>query len=80
MPRRDHYYNKAKQEGYRSRSAYKLQQLDETAGLFAEEKTVLDLGAAPGGWLQVAAERVGFGTVIGVANPKRGFTSSIRTR
>jgi 23S rRNA (uridine2552-2'-O)-methyltransferase len=66
MPRRDHYYNKAKQEGYRSRSAYKLQQLDETAGLFSEGKTVLDLGAAPGGWLQVAAERVGSGTVIGV--------------
>jgi len=66
MPRRDHYYNKAKQEGYRSRSAYKLQQLDETAGLFAEGKTVLDLGAAPGGWLQVASERVGSGTVIGV--------------
>ena len=66
MPRRDHYYNKAKQEGYRSRSAYKLQQLDETAGLFSEGKTALDLGAAPGGWLQVAAEHVGSGTVIGV--------------
>ena len=66
MARRDKYYNKAKQQGYRSRSAYKLQQLDETAGLFAEGKTVLDLGAAPGGWLQVAIERVGSGTVIGV--------------
>ena len=66
MARRDEYYNKAKQQGYRSRSAYKLQQLDETAGLFAEGKTVLDLGAAPGGWLQVAIERVGSGTVIGV--------------
>ena len=66
MARRDEYYNKAKQQGYRSRSAYKLQQLDETAGLFAEGKTVLDLGAAPGGWLQVAIERVGSGTVIGI--------------
>ena len=66
MARRDEYYNKAKQQGYRSRSAYKLQQLDETAGLFAEGKTVLDLGAAPGGWLQVAIERVSSGTVIGV--------------
>ena len=66
MARRDEYYNKAKQQGYRSRSAYKLQQLDETAGLFSEGKTVLDLGAAPGGWLQVAIERVGSGTVIGV--------------
>ena len=66
MTDRDEYYNKAKQQGYRSRSAYKLQQLDETAGLFSEGKTVLDLGAAPGGWLQVAIERVGSGTVIGV--------------
>jgi 23S rRNA (uridine2552-2'-O)-methyltransferase len=67
MTDRDHYYNKAKQEGYRARSAYKLIQLDETAGLASEGDTVVDLGAAPGGWLQVAAERVGSGgTVVGV--------------
>ncbi|MFB6189794.1 MAG: SAM-dependent methyltransferase [Halapricum sp.] len=67
MTDRDKYYNKAKQEGYRARSAYKLQQLDETAGLFGPGNTVVDLGAAPGGWLQVAAERVGpEGTVVGV--------------
>jgi len=67
MTDRDKYYNRAKQEGYRARSAYKLQQLDETAGLFGEGNTVVDLGAAPGGWLQVAAERVGSrGTVVGV--------------
>ncbi len=67
MSHRDEYYNRAKQEGYRTRSAYKLEQIDETAGLFGEGNTVVDLGAAPGGWLQVAAERVGeTGTVIGV--------------
>jgi len=67
MTRKDRYYNQAKQEGYRSRSAYKLQQLDETAGLFGPGNAVVDLGAAPGGWLQVAAERVGdAGTVVGV--------------
>jgi 23S rRNA (uridine2552-2'-O)-methyltransferase len=67
MSNRDRYYNRAKQEGYRARSAYKLQQLDETAGLLGEGRTVVDLGAAPGGWLQVAAERVGSrGTVVGV--------------
>ncbi len=67
MARKDHYYNKAKQEGYRARSAYKLKQLDETAGLFGPGNTVVDLGAAPGGWLQVAAEAVGpGGTVVGV--------------
>ncbi len=67
MSGKDHYYNKAKQEGYRARSAYKLQQLDDTAGLLGEGRTVVDLGAAPGGWLQVAAERVGpSGRIVGV--------------
>jgi 23S rRNA (uridine2552-2'-O)-methyltransferase len=67
MSGKDEYYNKAKQEGYRARSAYKLKQLDETAGLLGDGRTVVDLGAAPGGWLQVAAERVGHrGTVVGV--------------
>jgi len=67
MTGRDEYYNKAKQQGYRARSAYKLQQLDETADLLGEGRTVVDLGAAPGGWLQVAAERVGpEGLVVGV--------------
>ncbi len=67
MSGKDDYYNRAKQEGYRARSAYKLQQLDETAGLLGQGRTVVDLGAAPGGWLQVAAERVGpDGRVLGV--------------
>ncbi len=67
MSRKDKYYNKAKQEGYRTRAAYKLKQLDRDAGLFGPGNTVIDLGAAPGGWLQVAAEKVGeHGTVIGV--------------
>jgi 23S rRNA (uridine2552-2'-O)-methyltransferase len=67
MARKDDYYNRSKQEGYRARSAYKLKQLDETAGLFGPGNVVVDLGAAPGGWLQIAAEAVGDdGTVIGV--------------
>ncbi|WP_440990336.1 23S rRNA (uridine(2552)-2'-O)-methyltransferase [Haloarchaeobius baliensis] len=67
MARKDHWYNKSKQEGYRSRAAYKLKQLDRKEGLFGPGNTVVDLGAAPGGWLQVAAEEVGSrGTVIGV--------------
>ncbi|MDZ7849811.1 MAG: 23S rRNA (uridine(2552)-2'-O)-methyltransferase [Halodesulfurarchaeum sp.] len=67
MSGKDEYYNRAKQQGYRSRSAYKLQQIDDQVGLLAPGDTVLDLGAAPGGWLQVAAERVGeAGRVIGV--------------
>ncbi len=67
MTGRDEYYNRSKQEGYRARSAYKLKQLDEDAGLFGPGNTVVDLGAAPGGWLQVAAEAVGpGGRVVGV--------------
>ena len=67
MARKDKWYNKAKQQGYRSRAAYKLQQLDQKEGLFGPGNTVVDLGAAPGGWLQVAAEAVGEeGKVIGV--------------
>ncbi|OLZ42499.1 23S rRNA methyltransferase [Natrinema saccharevitans] len=64
---RDHYYNKAKQEGYRSRAAYKLKQLDRLEDVIDRGDTVVDLGAAPGGWLEVAAEEVGpEGQVIGV--------------
>jgi 23S rRNA (uridine2552-2'-O)-methyltransferase len=64
---KDHYYNKAKQQGYRSRAAYKLRQIDETVGLVDAGDTVVDLGAAPGGWLQVAAELTGpRGRVVGV--------------
>ncbi|MFB6127263.1 MAG: 23S rRNA (uridine(2552)-2'-O)-methyltransferase [Halolamina sp.] len=67
MTGRDEYYNRAKQEGYRARSAYKLKQLDRTADLIAPGDAVVDLGAAPGGWLQVAAEAVGdHGKVVGV--------------
>lgn len=67
MARKDEYYNRAKQEGYRSRAAYKLQQLDEREQILSMGDAVVDLGAAPGGWLQVAAEEVGAsGTVVGV--------------
>ena len=67
MTRKDHYYNKSKQEGYRSRSAYKLKQLDEEYSVLNQGNTVVDLGAAPGGWMQVAAEAVGpQGRVVGV--------------
>ncbi|MFD1513178.1 23S rRNA (uridine(2552)-2'-O)-methyltransferase [Halomarina rubra] len=67
MARKDDYYNRAKQEGYRSRAAYKLKQLNEESHLVERGDTVVDLGAAPGGWLQVAAELAGDeGTVVGV--------------
>lgn len=56
---RDEYVLKARKEGYRSRASYKLLELDNKDRLFKPAMTVLDLGAAPGGWSQIAAERVG---------------------
>lgn len=55
----DPYVKRARREGYRSRAAYKLQEIDARDRLFRSGMTVVDLGAAPGGWSQVAAERVG---------------------
>ena len=63
--KRDLYYNKAKQMGYRSRASFKLQFINEKFHLRKKGDTVVDLGAAPGGWLQVAKE-ISEGTVIGV--------------
>jgi 23S rRNA (uridine2552-2'-O)-methyltransferase len=54
----DHYVQKARKEGYRSRAAYKLIEIDEKEKLFRPGQTVLDLGAAPGGWSQIAANKV----------------------
>ena len=62
---KDHYYRLAKKEGYRARSAYKLLQINEKFHLIRKGDSVVDLGAAPGGWLQVAKELSG-GTVVGV--------------
>ncbi|EAR59768.1 23S rRNA (uridine(2552)-2'-O)-methyltransferase RlmE [Neptuniibacter caesariensis] len=55
----DHYVKKSKELGYRSRASFKLIELDEKDKLFQPGMTVVDLGAAPGGWSQIAAERVG---------------------
>jgi 23S rRNA (uridine2552-2'-O)-methyltransferase len=54
----DHYVKQARKQGYRSRAAFKLLQLDEKEAIFKPGMTVVDLGAAPGGWSQVAAEKV----------------------
>ena len=62
----DPYVAEAKRQGYRSRAAFKLQQLDAKFHLLARGARVVDLGCAPGGWSQVAAERVGpHGAVVG---------------
>ncbi|CAI5702940.1 unnamed protein product [Peronospora effusa] len=56
--KRDIYYRKAKQQGYRARSAFKLLQLDDKFQLLRGATRVVDLCAAPGGWTQVIAQRV----------------------
>ncbi len=56
---RDEFVRRSKLEGYRSRAAYKLLELQEKDRVLKPGQVVVDLGAAPGGWSQVAAERVG---------------------
>ncbi len=53
----DPYVAKAKKEGYRSRAAYKIMEIDEKARIFKKGQVVVDLGAAPGGWCQVAVQK-----------------------
>lgn len=65
--RKDHYHQRAKAEGYRSRAAYKLLEIDDAQRVLRRGMRVADLGCWPGGWLQVAADRVGpEGRVVGV--------------
>ncbi len=61
----DPYVAKARAEGFRSRAAYKLKELDEKYALLKRGARVVDLGCAPGGWLQVAAKK-GAGQVVGI--------------
>lgn len=55
----DHWFREAKRKGYRSRAAFKLMQIDDRRGVLKKGDQVLDLGCAPGSWLQVIAARVG---------------------
>lgn len=65
--RRDYYRKRAREDGYKSRAAYKLLEAIKKYKLIRPGDRVIDLGAAPGGWLQVASEAVGpNGVVVGV--------------
>jgi len=78
----DYYYRKAKIEGYRSRAAYKLKEINEKFKILKKGDVVVDLGAAPGGWIQVSREIVGEGgLVVGVdLNPIAKFPwSNVKT-
>jgi 23S rRNA (uridine2552-2'-O)-methyltransferase len=64
--KKEHFYKEAKRTGYRARSAFKLQQIQNRFHIIPKGGVVVDLGAAPGGWSQVAKELVGEqGSVIG---------------
>ncbi len=65
--KREHYYREAKKQGYRARSSYKLKQIQQKFHIFQSGDVVVDLGAAPGGWTQVAKEYVGdAGFIVGI--------------
>jgi len=65
--RHDRFHQKAKREGFLARAVYKLEEIDDKVDLFAEGDRVLDLGCAPGSWLQYARGRVGAsGTLVGI--------------
>jgi 23S rRNA (uridine2552-2'-O)-methyltransferase len=74
----DPYVKQAKAEGYRSRAAYKLAELDERFGLLKGVKRVVDLGIAPGGWSQVVRRRAPGAAIVGIdlleTEPLEGVT------
>jgi 23S rRNA (uridine2552-2'-O)-methyltransferase len=80
--KREYYYKKAKEENYRSRATYKLVQANAKYGFIQRNDVVVDLGAAPGGWIQAARKMTGKnGFVLGVdLKPIEPFTQEyIRT-
>jgi 23S rRNA (uridine2552-2'-O)-methyltransferase len=74
----DPYVKRARAEGYRSRAAYKLIELDERFGFLKGAKRVVDLGVAPGGWAQVVRQRLPAALLVGIdllpADPIEGAT------
>ena len=67
LSKRDEFRKLAKNQGYRSRSAFKLKQINASYGIFKKGNIVVDIGCSPGGWLQIARNEVGHnGKVIGI--------------
>ena len=75
----DPYVQLAKKEGWRSRAAFKLMEIDDKDRLLRRGEVVVDLGATPGGWSQVAMKRVGDGgmvlalSLIHISEPTRPY-------
>ena len=64
---KDHYFHKAKKDGYAARSAYKIEEIDKKYRIIRTGNKVLDLGCSPGSWLQYVSRKVGkSGQVLGV--------------
>jgi len=63
---KDIFFKKSKTQGYRSRSAFKLIEMDEKFKFLKRNSTLLDLGSSPGGWSQVAAKRINDGKILAV--------------
>jgi len=64
---KDHYFERAKKEGYKARSVFKLEEIDQRIGILKKGSIVLDLGSAPGSWLQYIAKKIGpQGAALGV--------------
>ena len=66
----DHYFKKAKEQGYRSRSAFKLIELNQKFKFLKKEIKLLDVGSFPGGWLQVATKKIKKGKILGIDKKK----------
>ena len=65
--RKDHFHERAKEQGFRARAVFKLEEIDRAIGLFKPGDRVLDLGCAPGSWLQYARGRIGErGQMVGI--------------
>ena len=78
--RRDRFHQKAKREGFAARAVYKLEEIDDKFSLFKPGQRVLDLGCAPGSWLQYARGRVGErGMLVGLDRaPLKGNVAGAR--
>lgn len=77
----DHYFKKAKQDGFAARSAYKLQEINQKHHIIGRGSRVLDLGCFPGSWMQYIAQQIGEkGLVVGVdrTNLKIPLTPNMR--
>ena len=66
----DYYFKKAKEQGYRSRSAFKLIELNQKFKFLKKEIKLLDVGSFPGGWLQVAKKIIKNGKILGIDKKK----------